>query len=152
MLPIDPILVALAGRVASLLKPLIQAGADELKKTVGVPVVDRLTGMLATLRKQWEGDAEGTQTIDSFQRDPAGHEQDLADLLARRMAADPQLADTVYGEARAIGPRVMIRMEGGHVRVQEGPEIGWIKSGDVRIDQNVQEADQQKGPKIDQIG
>ena len=150
---IDPILITLAGRVASLLKPLVEVGADELKKTVGVPVVDRLTGLLGTLRERWAGDDEATRTVTEFERDPAANEQALQDLLAARMAADSTLASTVDGEVQAIGPRLIITMVGGRVGVQEGPEIESISgSALVNVNLKVDVADEQKAGKYGKIG
>lgn len=150
---IDPILLTLAGRVAGLLKPLVEAGADELKKTVGVPVVDRLTGLLATLRERWAGDSEATETVTDFERDPAANEEALRDLLAQRMAADPELAATVDADVQAIGPRLIITMVGGHVGIQEGPEIEGISGrAQVNVTMKVDVADQQKAGKFGKIG
>ena len=148
----DPIVLALAGRVVGLFKPLVLAGADELKRTVGVRVVDRLTGLLQTIRDDWAGDSEATEAIDGFQKDPEAGEAGLTDILARRMETDPELAAAINREIQAIGPRLMITMQGGHVVEQEGPEVGDIRRGTVDVRMSVEEAERQKAGKYGDIG
>jgi hypothetical protein len=146
------VLLEIAVRVVGFLTPLALKGAEGFTQKVGADLADKTIALLERLRTRWVGDAEATKALERFERDPQTYLKDLRRTLIDRMQADPELLEDMRSGVEGIGPKVVIAMHGNDVRVQTGPDIREIASGDVMIEQSVDLADEQVGPKIDRIG
>src|SRR2546422_580207 len=127
----DPITTFLASRAVGLLMPLAEKGASAFANSVGVATVDKVSDLLASLRRRWMGDSQATATLDQFERNPEQQSTALQQLLADRMELDRQLAADIETRINQIGPTLDIRVEGDEIKVVNGPTVADIRSGKV---------------------
>lgn len=149
----DPITAA-AARVVGFLGPVALGKGVELAKKVGEDAVDKIADWLDGLRKRWADDPGAKEAVEEFVASPDDKEKEeaLRDVLAQRMKDDPALENAAEKLASDVGPYVVVTMEAGEVRVQNGPKFGDVLRGTVEVHQSMDEGDTQTGPTFGDIG
>ena len=148
----DPVTTLLATRAVGFLAAMASSGVDAFGKSVGVATVDKVSEVLAGLRRRWAGDPEARTTLDQFQHRPEQHAQALTQLLAERMERDPNLAAEIKRQVNSIDPRLEIRVEGEEIKVVRGPKVGHIRKGTVISSIKVKKSDEVDAGTFGDIG
>ena len=148
----DPITTFLASRVVGFLVPLAEKGTEAFAKSVGVATVDKVSELLASLRRRLAGDSKAAATLDQFESNPEQQSAALQQLLAERMERDPQLAAEIEQHINRIGPQLEILVEGDEIKVVKGPTVGDIRAGTVTSTTRVKKADKVDAGKFGNVG
>jgi hypothetical protein len=108
--------------------------------------------LLTTLRSRWTGDREASENLERFEEKPDRYRPVFEDILTEKLASDRSLATDVERILKEMGPTLDIvqRMDRGEQVV--GLEAKEMVGGSARIEQDIKEAKDVKGAKIDRLG
>jgi hypothetical protein len=76
----------------------------------------------------------------------------LGDVLRETMEKDPEFASTLEAAMKALGPKVSVIQRITEAIDVTGATVGTMKSGDLSVQQDIGEAEQVIGAKIDNLG
>jgi hypothetical protein len=147
---LDPVLFAVAGKVAGFLRDFLMEETEDLRKRIGVSAVDKLTDLLKSLRRRWAGDAEATQALNKFEGNPSAHQAELEKVIASRMEKDPAFAADL--QARSDDISIVVEQEARKAGTMRGAQFGNVKSGDITHKQKADEVDDMVGPTFKDVG
>jgi hypothetical protein len=148
----DPITIALATQVISVLAPFVSNAANEFASKVGDAAFDKASAILAAIKKRWAGDPVASADLSRFEQNPQVFQPVLQDTLQKKLSEDKELADLLSQLLQEMGPslEVVQKMDvGKNVVGLEGHDM---KSGSASVTQEIKQADGVVGIKLNDIG
>ncbi|MGZ3626950.1 MAG: hypothetical protein ACXVDN_04665 [Ktedonobacteraceae bacterium] len=148
----DPITIALASQVISVLVPFVSKAADEFASKVGDAAFDKASAILGAIKKKWAGDPVASADLTRFEQNPQVFQTVLQDTLQKKLSDDKELADLLSQLLHDMGPslEVVQKMDvGKNVIGFEGHDM---KSGSASVTQEIKQADGVTGIKLNDLG
>ncbi len=131
---------AVAASVVSVAAPFVSIGAEAFAKQAGEAAAGKAGDLLAVLRKRWTGDREAEAGLELFQRHPKRYASAVADIVRANLEVDPAFAAEVRTLLDDLGPKIRVIQK---IKVAEhvtGVRVESLKSGEVDVTQEVDEA------------
>ena len=149
----DPATIAtLTGSVLSVITPYVVKGADEFAKLVGETAFEKAKGLFAALKHKLSGDREAADTLARFEEKPQRYQPVLQDILAEKLAQDPEFAAEMERHIKGMGPVLEVVQRMKEAEGVVGIQASHMASGTARVTQEIDVAKQVTGMKIDSIG
>ena len=131
---------AVAASVVSVVAPFVSIGAEAFAKRAGEAAAGKAGELVALLKQRWAGDREAEAGLALFQSQPKRYTSAVADIVRTRLEADPVFAADVRTLLDELGPKIRVIQK---IRVAEhvtGARVESLKTGEVDITQEVDEA------------
>lgn len=107
----DLITIGLGAKVIDVLRTYLKKGATQLAKDVGVTAVEKIEGLLKTLKTQLSGDKEATDTLTHFEERPDRYKEVLMSILEEKLAQDRELATELNKQIEDLRPTLNLLQE-----------------------------------------
>jgi hypothetical protein len=148
----DPAIIDLSTKVMAILLPFLTKGAEEFASKVGDAAYEKAKTLLTVLKQKWAGDKEATESLALFEKKPQRYQAVLEDILQEKLVEDHDLATQVARLLQEMGPTLEIIQ-----RMEEGKDIIGLKaremrSGRVRVSQDISQAEGVTGAELDTLG
>lgn len=131
--------------VMAILVPYVVKGAKELVETVGEVGYEKAAALMKSLKARFTGDREAESVIEMFEAKPERYEAAVEEVLAERVAADPELARDLTERLEQAGPVLKVFQEMDIARNVTGLRAGSMRSGQADVRQKAREADGMTG-------
>jgi len=149
----DP--VTIATLAVTLLVPYVKKAAEEFAGEAGKAVFNKVGALFAVLKQHVGGDTAGRDTISRFEESPERYRPFLEDVLKEKLDADEKFRSEVarlLAEIRDAGPDVKIVQKIKKADSATGLEARQLTGGSVSVSQEIEDARNVTGVKIDRIG
>jgi hypothetical protein len=154
----DPFTTILAGNAVAIIVPFIKKGAEafinELASKVGGDVakasVDKIQGLLNTIKAKFTADNEALDALRNFEKKPDRYASTIQDILKEKLDQDKVFAIELDRLVKDINLNVIIKM-------REGKEITGLRSkqmnsGTANIKMEIEKGEKITGADIENIG
>ncbi|KPQ42317.1 MAG: hypothetical protein MPEBLZ_03141 [Candidatus Methanoperedens nitroreducens] len=119
----NPIIIAgLGAKVVDVLMPYVKKGTEKLAKEVSIAAVEKVEGMLKTLKTRLRGDKTAEDMLDEFEKDPDTYGPVLEKIIQKKIDQDISLATELDKQLKEI-PVMYFTTE-----VEEVEESGKVKT------------------------
>lgn len=143
---------SLAAAVIVVLGPYLSKGAEEFVKLAGKEAFEGAKKLYAMLRERLKGDDEATTNLDLYEKKPDRYTAVLTSVLEDKFAADPALASEVRTLLDQLGPEIHVLQQVQKADSVVGLRAKTVRSGDVDVTQEVNEAKEVLGVDIESVG
>lgn len=148
----DPAIIDVSTKVMAVLLPFVTKGAEEFASKVGDAAYEKAKTLLTVLKQKWSGDKEATESLALFEQKPQRYQTVLEDILQEKLVEDHDLVTQVTRLLQEMGPTLEIIQQ-----MEEGKDIIGLKaremrSGRVRISQDITKAEGARGAEFDTLG
>jgi len=144
----DPLVTTIIGVVS----PYLAKGAEEFAKSAGTAAFNGAKALVARLSQWWSQEPVAAAAANSFKSDPQRYGKILGDQLEYDLAKDPSLADELRRLVNGMGPSVEVIQKIEVARGVTGADIGSLAAGQVRVQQEFQDAQNVVGFKATNVG
>jgi hypothetical protein len=148
----DPISIALASQVISVLLPFVSKAAEEFASKVGDAAFDKANALLSTIKKRWAGDPVASADLSRFEQNPQVFQSVLQDTLQKKLSDDKELAALLSQLLQEMGPSLEVIQKMDVGKNVTGLEAHDMKSGSAHVSQEIKQADGVIGAKFNDIG
>ncbi len=148
----DPAIVDLTARVMGVLLPLVSKSAEEVASKVGDAAFEKMKALLATLKQKWSADKEATDSLIRFEEKPDRYQTVIEDILQEKLAQDHDLAYQLTVMLGEMGPALDIVQHMGEGKDIIGLKAREMRSGSVRISQDIDHAEGVTGAEFETLG
>lgn len=131
--------------VMAILVPYVAKGARELVETVGEVGYQKAGELMKRLKARFAGDREAETVIEMFEAKPERYEAAVEEVIAERVAADPELARELTEQLEQAGPALRVFQEMDTARNVTGIRAGALRSGNAEVTQKARVADGMTG-------
>ena len=149
----DP--VTLAASVAALVAPYLRKAGEEFVGEAGQYVQKKAGELWGKLRAKFDSDPRTKAVLDAFEADPETGSEEFKGAIEEKATSDKPWSDGLAAEVTEIkkrAPGVLVVQRMGQAERLVGVEAGRIKSGKVEVQQDVENAKDVIGVKVDEIG
>ena len=143
---------ALAAAVVGLVSPYLVKGVEEFAKATGEAAFDKVQALVERLQEWWSGDPVANATAANLATNPKKYSEILSDLLRDRLLRDQQFARDIQGLVDASGPYVEVIQRMEIAEGVTGADIREIVGGHLSVTQEVENAQDVTGVKVDRLG
>ena len=149
----DPAAIAtLTGSVLAVITPYVSKGAEEFAKLAGAAAFEKTKALFAAIKHRLSPDKEAADTLGRFEEKPQRYEPVLRDILAERLAKDPEFAAELERYVKEIGPVMEIVQRQKEAEGIVGFQGSEVSGGSVRVVQEMDKAKNVIGAKVDKFG
>jgi hypothetical protein len=149
----DPATIAtLTGSVLSVITPYVTKGADEFAKLAGEAAFAKAKALFAALKHKFSADREAADTLAHFEEKPQRYQPVLQDILAEKLAKDPEFSSELERHIQGMGPVLEVVQKMKEAEGVVGIQANRMAAGTARVTQEIDMAKQITGMKIDNIG
>jgi hypothetical protein len=134
--------------VMSVLMPYVAKGAEKFAAEAGKEAFERAKGLFATLKANLSGDEEASKELENFQQKPARYEGVVKSILEEKLASDEGLRSELARLLQGMGPLLHIIQEMKVGKGVTGLEADEVASGEIHIQQKIDQAENATGAKI----
>lgn len=142
----------LAATVISIISPYLAKGAEEFAKTAGKAAFDGAKALVDRLSRWWKDEPVANAAATSIKSDPEHYSKLLGSELERALSKDESLAHDLRALVDQLGPSVDVIQKMEVARGVTGADIGTLLSGQVRVNQEIRDAQNVTGFKADKVG
>jgi hypothetical protein len=142
----------LAATVISIVSPYLVKGAEEFAKTAGKAAFDGAKALVDRLGRWWAKDPIANAAATSFQSDPTHYGKMLGAQLEHELKKDESFAKELRSLVDSMGPSVDVVQKMEVARGVTGADIGTLVSGQVRVQQDIKDAQNVTGFKAGKVG
>ena len=143
---------ALVATIMSIVSPYLVKGAEEFAKSAGKAAFDGTKALVERLSRWWKDDPIANAAATSFKSDPEHYGKLLGVQLEHDLAKDESFADELRALVDSLGPAVDVVQRMEVARGVTGADIGTLVSGQVRVQQNIRDAQDVTGFKGGKVG
>jgi hypothetical protein len=146
----DPI--TLATTVIGIISPFVAKGAQEFVSKVGEEAFEKTKQLFSYLKSKWTGNDEAASTLNNFEKKPERYEAVLKSILEEQINNDTDFANELSRKVNDLKPYLEIiqKMKKGEDVV--GVQAEEMRSGTVKVTQEIEEGKNVKGTDIKIIG
>lgn len=142
----------LAATVISIVSPYLVKGAEEFAKTAGKAAFDGAKSLVDRLSRWWTKDPIANAAATSFKSDPAHYGKMLGAQLEHELKKDDSFARELRSLVDSMGPSVEVVQKMEVARGVTGADIGTLVSGQIRVQQDIKDAQDVVGFRADKVG
>ena len=147
----DPVSSALVNSVLAILTPYAEKTATAFVNAVGDAAYQKAKGLVDALKARWVG-KPAAGNLDEFLQDPKASRDVMAAVLHKQLQSDAELRADVQRRVDDMGPDIEVIQTMGSVEDLTGTELGDVKRGRVRVEQNATTAKKVKGVTAKDVG
>jgi hypothetical protein len=145
-------MTALVATVISIVSPYMVKGAEEFAKSAGAAAFNAAKALVDRLRTWWNNEPVAEAAAKALPSDPERYAKVLAEALDHDLTKDPAFAAELKKLVDAAGPYAEVYQKMDVARGVTGAEIGSLLSGHLSVQQEVRDAQNVTGLKVDKIG
>ena len=142
----------LAATVLSIVSPYLVKGAEEFAKTAGKAAFDGAKALVDRLGRWWKNDPIANAAATSFKSDPEHYGKMLGAQLEHELKNNEAFAQELRSLVDSMGPSVDVIQKMEVARGVTGADIGTLVSGQVKVHQEIKDAQNVTGFKADRVG
>lgn len=142
----------LAATVISIVSPYLAKGAEEFAKSAGKAVFDGAKAVVDRLSRWWKNDPIANAAATSFKSDPEHYGKMLGAQLEHELKKDESFAKELRSLVDSMGPSVDVVQRMEVARGVTGADIATLVSGQVRVQQDIKDAQNVTGFKAGKVG
>lgn len=142
----------LVATVISIVSPYLVKGAEEFAKSAGKAAFDGTKALVERLSRWWKNDPVANAAATSFKSEPEHYGKLLGAQLEHDLAKDQSFANELRALVDNLGPSVDVIQKMEVARGVTGADIGTLVSGQVRIQQDIRDAQNVTGFKAGKVG
>jgi SOS response regulatory protein OraA/RecX len=143
---------ALAGLAISIVAPYIAKGAEAFAQEVGSEAFSAVKAVADRLRSWWSGEPVAAAAAESLPSEPEKYSTILTQLLSSDLANDEAFATELRALTERVGPNVQVVQRIEVAKGVTGADIEQLVTGDVRVEQEMKEAEDVTGFKAKRVG
>jgi hypothetical protein len=142
----------LAASAISLVAPYLAKTAEEFAKEGGKEAFALAKKLADRLERWWKGDPVAQAAAENLPKDPERYAPMLSALLSADLAKDENLAAELRSLIDNLGPVVEVLQKIDIGRGVTGADIGHMLQGRLRVHQEMRQADNVTGAKVQRLG
>src|SRR5690348_7349270 len=142
----------LAATVIAIISPYLAKGAEEFARSAGKAAFDGTKALVERLGRWWKNDPIADAAAKSLPSDPQHYGKMLGAQLEHQLTKDEALAKDLRSLVDQMGPSVDVIQKIEVARGVTGADIGSLISGQVRVQQDIRDAQDVVGFKADKVG
>lgn len=148
----EPAIIDLTTRVMAVLLLFVTKGTEEFASKMGDATFEKVQTIFATLKAKWSGDQEATDTLTKFVEKPGRYKLVLEDILQEKLGEDKALSTTLSQLLKDMGPTLEIVQTMDEAHGITGLKARQIRSGTMKVTQDMKAAEDTTGIDADTIG
>jgi|SRR5947209_11516890 len=145
-------MIPLVSAVMSIAAPYLAKGAEEFAKSAGAAAFDSAKALMDRLHKWWSKEPVAEAAAKSLPSDPERYAKILGEELERDLAKEPSFAAELKQLVDATSPYVEVIQKMEVATGVTGVDIGSLVSGQVRLGQEMKQAQNVTGFKATKVG
>jgi hypothetical protein len=145
-------MTALVATVISIVSPYLVKGAEEFVKSAGKAAFDGTKALAERLSRWWKNDPIANAAATSFKSDPEHYGKLLGAQLEHDLTKDEPFANELRALVDSLGTSVDVIQRMEVARGVTGADIGTLVSGQVRVQQDIRDAQNITGFKGGKVG
>jgi hypothetical protein len=142
----------LAATVVGIVAPYLVKGAEEFAQSAGKASFEGAKALVERLREWWRDDPVANAAASDLPSDPEHNGKLLALQLDRALKKDRALSDEVRALVDRMGPTVDVVQRMEVARGVTGADIATLVSGQVRVEQEMKDAQNVTGFRAGRVG
>jgi hypothetical protein len=142
----------LVGTVIGIVSPYLVKGAEEFAKSAGSAGFAGAKALVTRLSQWWSREPVADAAAKALPSNPERYGKVLGDQLAYELEKNPAFAAELRSLVDGMGPSVEVVQKMEVARGVTGADIGTLVSGQVRVQQEIKDAQNVTGFKADKVG
>jgi hypothetical protein len=142
----------LAATVISIISPYLVKGAEGFATTAGKAAFEGAKALADRLARWWKDEPVANAAATSIKSDPEHYSKLLGTELQRALTKDQSLANDLRALVDQLGPLVDVIQKIEVARGVTGADIRNLVGGQVRVNQEIRDAQNVTGFKADKVG
>lgn len=142
----------LVGTIIGIVSPYLIKGTEEFAKSAGSAAVSGVKALVTRLSEWWSREPVADAAAKALPSNPERYGKVLGDQLAYELEKNPAFAAELRSLLDGMGPSVEVVQKMEVARGVTGAEIGTLVSGQVRVQQEIKDAQNATGFKADKVG
>ena len=142
----------LVATVLSIASPYLVKGAEEFAKSAGAAAFNAAKALVDRLHKWWSNEPVAEAAAKALRFDPERYARVLGEQLDDDLSKDPAFAAELQKLIDAAGPYAEVYQKMDVARGVTGAEIGSLVSGHLSVRQEIRDAQNVTGLKVDKMG
>ena len=143
---------ALAGLAISIVAPYIAKGAEAFAQEVGTEAFGAVKAVADRLRSWWSAEPVAAAAAESLASEPEKYSTILTQLLSSDLAKDDAFAAELRALTERVGPNVQVVQRIEVAKGVTGADIEQLLTGNVRVEQEMKEAQDVTGFRANKVG